>query len=299
MKPYAFRTALALTVGLSVAALSALERATFILSDGARMSGEIVFHTEARTNIREDKNEFNLKVASGQEVPIPFDHVVYIDFAGGTPQPAEFKGLPAPGSHFLVLRNGDTRGGRLLDFIGGTTVKWDTGTGVTTMAIADVRRIYLKVDRVRELFAAAVAEANATAAPATPAAPAATPARPRTTSRSRTIEVRGADAWTDTGITVRAGQMFTFYATGEMRYSNDPGATAGPGGKIGKDPSFPVPSLEVGGLIAKIGGNGRPFAIGSNQDPIRMPGSGRLMLGVNDTVFTDNSGVFEVIVTPQ
>jgi hypothetical protein len=282
-----------MTVGLSIVTLSALERATFILTDGERMSGEVVFHTEARTNIREDKNEFNLKVADGREVPIPFDHVVYIDFVGGQPAAAEFKGIPATG-HFMTLRSGESRTGRLLDFVGGNTVKWDTGSGVTTLPITDVRRIYLKLDRVRDMFN--VPEGGVAGGSATPAP--APPSRGVVTSRSRTVNVRGADPWTDSGINVRAGQMIRFSATGEMRYSYDPGASAGPGGKIGKDPTFPVPALEVGGLIGKIGNNGRPFAIGDNQEPIRMPATGRLMLGVNDTVFTDNSGVFEVIVTP-
>ena len=43
-------------------------------------------------------------------------------------------------------------------------------------------------------------------------------------------------------------------------------------------------------------GTGRPFPIGSQQTPIRMPGSGSLQLGINDDFFPDNSGAFSVTV---
>ena len=54
-----------------------------------------------------------------------------------------------------------------------------------------------------------------------------------------------------------------------------------------------------GALIGKIGPNGKPFVIGASTAPIRMPATGRLMLGVNDDNFNDNSGTFEVIVTAR
>lgn len=291
------RPAFVLTAALSVAtALAAAERATFVLTDGERMSGEVVFHTEARTNIREDKNEFNLKVASGREVPIPFDQVVYIDFVGGQPAAAEFKDLPDNG-HFLTLRNGESRKGRLLDFIGGTTVKWDTGSGVTTLPITDVRRVYLKLDRVREMFN--VSPGGGGAVSPTPTTPVPTPGRGQTNNRSRTITVRAANEWTDTGINVRSGQSLSFSASGEVFFSREPGASGGPAGKMAPASRFPVPTVNGGALIGKIGPNGRPFAIGGNTEPIRMPASGRLMLGVNDDDFNDNSGFFDVVVTPR
>lgn len=54
--------------------------------------------------------------------------------------------------------------------------------------------------------------------------------------------------------------------------------------------------MSVGGLIARVG-NSQPFPIGSNRSPIAMPESGLLLLGVNDTNVSDNSGEF--IVTLQ
>ena len=54
--------------------------------------------------------------------------------------------------------------------------------------------------------------------------------------------------------------------------------------------------MPVGGLIGRVGSSG-PFPIGSNAQPIVMPAAGRLMLGVNDNVWTDNSGYFSVVIT--
>ena len=57
-------------------------------------------------------------------------------------------------------------------------------------------------------------------------------------------------------------------------------------------------SAAVGALLGKIG-NGKPFAIGTQSQPLTMPASGRLMLGVNDNELGDNSGSFKVIVAKQ
>ena len=54
--------------------------------------------------------------------------------------------------------------------------------------------------------------------------------------------------------------------------------------------------MGVGGLIGKVG-NSQPFPIGANTQPIVMPETGRLLLGVNDTNPSDNSGFFSVEVT--
>jgi len=59
-----------------------------------------------------------------------------------------------------------------------------------------------------------------------------------------------------------------------------------------------VLEIPVGALIGKVG-NGRPFAIGTQSQPLPMPASGRLMLGVNDNALDDNSGSFTVVVAKQ
>jgi hypothetical protein len=289
--------AIVAAIVLSAVPLWALERATFILTNGERITGDVVFHTDTRTNIREDTNEFNVKIASGVEMPIPFAQVVAIDFAGGTPQPAEIAALPLEG-HLLTLRSGETRLGHLVDLIGGDTIRWrTTGGDEVNVAIADARRIFLRPDRAREVYNLP----DAPAAAAAETAPPAPVAQPRTgtaiaATAGTTIAVRGALPWTDSGLTVRRGQSVRFEVLGEVFYTRTAGTGPAGAGAPNANASYPLPSLPVGALIAKIGPNGEPFAIGATTDAIRMPATGRLMLGINDDDFDDNSGSFRVVV---
>jgi hypothetical protein len=57
-----------------------------------------------------------------------------------------------------------------------------------------------------------------------------------------------------------------------------------------------VANAPAGSVIARVG-NGAPFHIGGNTQPIVMPANGQLMLGVNDDHFPDNTGNFFVTVT--
>ena len=62
--------------------------------------------------------------------------------------------------------------------------------------------------------------------------------------------------------------------------------------------TYPDPSVPVGALIGRIG-NGAAFGIGMQTQPLPMPVSGRLMLGVNDDERADNSGFYVVTITRQ
>jgi hypothetical protein len=50
-------------------------------------------------------------------------------------------------------------------------------------------------------------------------------------------------------------------------------------------------------LVGRINGNGTPFIIGASRAPLRVPTTGRLFLGVNDDVLTDNEGEFFVTIS--
>ncbi|MEO7192355.1 MAG: hypothetical protein ABI051_14980 [Vicinamibacterales bacterium] len=309
---YTLATVVALALGAST--LVAAERATFILTNGERVSGTVVFHTEERTNIRADKNEFNLKVTDGTEMPIPFGQVAVIDFIGGQPRTDELDALPTSG-HLLTLRDGNMRRGRLVDLIGGDTVRWEQATGGRVdIPISDVRRIYLDVGRARDLFEGRGGRNRGVArgvgaSPATPAvqdprvlrrgglgtqgAPAAA-----ANSSQEVVTVRGNVPWMDTGITVRTGESIRFTTTGRVFFSaaNDAAAEADGNGNF-RNKDFPVADVPAGALIGKIGANGPAFPIGSAPELLRMGNPGRLYLGVNDTIFDDNSGAFRVTVT--
>jgi hypothetical protein len=110
------------------------------------------------------------------------------------------------------------------------------------------------------------------------------------------VRVEANQAWTDSGIDVRVGDLISFRTTGQISFGRSEGQTAGPDGKSDvRSPNYPVSVVPVGALIAKVA-NSAPFPIGSNTQPIRMPANGRLMLGVNDNELGDNSGFFSVVV---
>jgi hypothetical protein len=58
-----------------------------------------------------------------------------------------------------------------------------------------------------------------------------------------------------------------------------------------------MPSRNAAALIGKVGnGSNDFFFIGDETGPVRMRSGGRLYLGINDDVLTDNSGNFRVVV---
>ena len=58
-----------------------------------------------------------------------------------------------------------------------------------------------------------------------------------------------------------------------------------------------MPNRNAAALVGKIGsGDGDVFFIGDESGAFRMRASGRLYLGINDDVLTDNSGNFRVVV---
>jgi hypothetical protein len=115
--------------------------------------------------------------------------------------------------------------------------------------------------------------------------------------RERQAVVSADVAWNDTGIEVRAGQTIYFQAQGQVRWGRD--RRDGPAGERNSpsNPNRPMGNRHAAALIGKVGnGSNDYFFIGDDTGPIRMRASGRLYLGVNDDVLTDNSGNFRVVV---
>jgi hypothetical protein len=112
--------------------------------------------------------------------------------------------------------------------------------------------------------------------------------------RERQTIVSADVAWNDTGVDVRAGQMVYFEAQGRVRWGRD--RQDGPAGERNSpsNPNRPMGNRNAAALIGKIGDD--MFFIGDETGPIRMRSAGRLHLGVNDDVLTDNSGNFRVVV---
>jgi hypothetical protein len=264
-------------------AFAAAERATFILTDGERKSGTIAFHGDQHENLI--NGYLNLAEPDGKDLTFPIDQVAVIDFAGGRPATTELDKLSA--GQTLVLRDGNVAGGRLVNMIGGDTLVWDHENGRRQQfAIRDVSRVYLNAAVARTTFNGGRARNAASAVATTGQAPV-------------SVRVDARQAWTDTGITVNAGDRVVFNASGQIAFGASAGQTADPNGNAAvRRATYPDPTVPAGALIGKIG-NSAPFAIGMQTQPLGMPASGRLMLGVNDNELGDNSGFYTVTITKQ
>lgn len=121
-------------------------------------------------------------------------------------------------------------------------------------------------------------------------------ARPRAGLRERSVSVTGRTPWTDTGVDVRPGQDVYFSAGGEVRWG--PGRRDGAAGERSSpfNGKRPMPDRPAAALIGKIGENGDPFFIGAGTEAIRVRGTGRLYLGINDDFLEDNSGALRVVI---
>lgn len=115
--------------------------------------------------------------------------------------------------------------------------------------------------------------------------------------RERQVIVSADVAWNDTGVDVRQGQTVYFEAQGQVRWGRD--RRDGPAGERNSppNPGRPMGNRNAAALIGKIGtDSGDLFFIGDDTGAVRVRGSGRLYLGINDDVLTDNSGNFRVVV---
>lgn len=274
-----FIPVVAVVAYLAASALAA-ERATFILTNGERKSGEVVFHGGNAANFID--GQLNLG-ENGKEESFPIDRVAVIDFAGGTPAATELSRIPASGQ-VVVTRDGNAVPGKFVNIVRGDTLLWENGSGQQQQfAVRDVARVYLNPQSARTVF-----NYNGPAASAVGTS--------GTLANGRTIQVAANRQWTDTGIDVNAGDRVSFQSSGEITFGRSPGQTASVDGNASaRSASYPDPSAPAGALIGKIGANGKPFGIGS-QTQLSMPASGRLFLGVNDNEIGDNGGAFTVVV---
>jgi hypothetical protein len=271
--------ALAVTM-LATGLMAATADATFVLKNGERHSGRLVYHQSADVNL----------VIGGEERSFPIDDIALITFDGTEPTKEEIDSLPTDAvpveldRHTLVLRSGERLRGKFYDFRN-ERVEFHSRSGSgginrRDFALGDVRRLYFSAPSSRSLFANAPSEA-----PATTPLPA-----------GLTVRVAGNQQWTDTQLNVRSGERIAFMTSGTVTVLAG-GAEAGPDGlaDVARGRTLPVRAMAVGGLIARVG-NSAPFPIGGNTAPVRMPASGRLQLGINDTEFVDNGGHFDVAI---
>jgi len=268
-----FLGAVAAAIAVAVA-VSAQVPVTVTLRSGEKVQGSLVDLRAAGLEMQ----------VNGSERMIPKDQVAVVDFGGVTQRlnNAAMQGLQGLSSnkHLVVFRNGNTE---ILDWtdVGGTSpliLRFGEGNNEKEYSSNEVARIYLAVPPG--------------SGPTTPSSGGAQP--------DGTVVVLANTQWNRTGITVRTGDYLRFQVSGEVRFGTGPDDTAGPDGSAAArgivSRMLPVRTLPLGGLIGAVGNN-PPFSIGSAPQPIRMPGNGELVLGVNDNNFNDNSGSFRVVIT--
>ena len=114
--------------------------------------------------------------------------------------------------------------------------------------------------------------------------------------RERQVNVTAREQWSDTGVDVCAGQMIYFRTTGETRWG--PNRRDGAAGERNSpfNAGRPLPDRPAAALIGRIGERDVIF-IGDDQMPFRVRSSGRLYLGINDDVLTDNTGALRVTIS--
>jgi hypothetical protein len=282
-----FISAVAIVATVGVYAFAA-EQATFILNNGERRSGELSATGPNAANYV--NGQLSL---SGQQLPL--EQVAVIDLSGGSPPPAiELQRVPANGGQAVVLKSGHAEAGKFVNIVRGDTLLWEDHNGQQQQyPLRDVTRIYLNSTNAHAAY-------RAPGGPATSASPAPVATSGQTQGRQgAAVQVPGNVPFTDTKITVKEGDMVSFQASGQINIGQSAGQQASPeGNPAAHSPSYPIPALNGGTLIGKVGSSA-PFGIGTNSAPIRMPASGRLMLGINDNEIKDNSGGFSVVISRQ
>ncbi|HMF99092.1 MAG TPA: hypothetical protein VKE96_32550, partial [Vicinamibacterales bacterium] len=194
--------------------------ATFVLRNGERVSGELSYKGGTSYTL------------NGRDYPS--DEIALIEFVPGTPSAAELKQIPDVDNnpseherHVFVTRSGEMIFGKIYHISAdGNTFTYDRREGGRHDISSDqLARVYVNPAGARSLYASVLGSAAA--------APAAVG-----TSGS-TIRVNANQAWTDTGISVNAGDKVAFQASGEITYGRSPGQTATPDGGADRRAQYP------------------------------------------------------------
>jgi N-acetylneuraminic acid mutarotase len=135
-----------------------------------------------------------------------------------------------------------------------------------------------------------------TITPTATSTPTSTP-MPTSTPGPLVVNVPATQPWIDTGIDVSTGATISVTASGTIYITGDPASHQSPAGQAGciADESMVAPGLTCYTLVARIG-NGVPFVVGTDLT-WQATASGRLGLGINDSIFSDNSGSFTATIT--
>jgi hypothetical protein len=254
------------------------DRATVQMRDGTKVAGRIE-ELAAGTLF--------LRVSRDDQRRINVADIALIDKKGGA------SGLPATeireargADHILLLAGGSSVRGRLVTIKGGegsadpgprTYVFRGVDGSERQYGPGEVARIYLGSYPFDAAVSGEPSEGVAASVP------------------SGAVRVPATAAWVSTGLNVRKGEWSTFNTSGEVQLSDNTSDRARSAGSTRVARLAPLPSVNAGALIGRIGMNGQPFGIG-DQASVPMPAAGVLYLSVNDDERADNAGEFIVVV---
>lgn len=251
---------------------------TVQLRDGSRVQGRI-------EELTTDGTLF-VRVSQHDQRRIPISSVALIDRVGGASGLPDTEVREAAGSqHLLLLSNGSSEKGQLVAIRGGQGSAQEGQARTFVFTLSDGRQQQFDMNQVSRVylgtypFAAISGQSGSTGLDAGADTPGA-------------IRVPANGGWVSTGLRVRRGEVITFNTTGEIQLSTNSADRARSAGTPRTAAGAPVPNVNAGGLIGRIG-NGTPFAIG-DQASVPMPNAGLLYLAVNDDELSDNSGAFVV-----
>ena len=274
--------------GVSVAA--SYTDVTFVMKSGVRVHGTFAYNHTDHYQI----------VVNGRERDYPSDDIAFIVFAGSEPSSEEVNRLPASADppelerHTIVLRSGEMIRGKIYDFQGDRIIMDMGPNDRRTFSMNDTARLYISAPGSRALYANANAQANANPNSAVQGG-----RRGGAVGRGGvTINVPGSSCWVDTGINVVANQLVSFAGSGQITTSVDANDIAEvAGSKMGRmaGNNAPLPNSLLGALVGRIDNN-VAFGIGNMTQALNMPQSGRLWIGINDSVCADNTGAFRVTI---
>ena len=272
----------AIALAMSGAA-GAQEQATVLKRDGTRVSGR--FEAWNRNT-----NTLYVRVSLGDQRIIPFGDAAVVEVGGNAENlPAGEIDLARGGDHIFVLRSGQVIRGRLLNIEGGEGSGKDDEPRMLAFKPVDGAERRIRFSELQRLYFGNFPSSLATSTPAPAIVEPAVPAG--------AIRVAANTGWVNTGVVVRRNDRIQFSADGQVQLSPDPEDKAGSAGSLkGRyAPNAPAPTLLAGALIGRIG-NGPPFAIGDQTQPLPAPGAGQLSLAVNDDQTADNQGAFVITV---
>jgi len=110
-----------------------------------------------------------------------------------------------------------------------------------------------------------------------------------------TLDVPVDHSWSDTGVDLERGEMFSVLASGTIDFGSANTDAEGYGPDT-YDQYNVVPCADHAGLIGRVGQDGEPFFLGAESVSVATQ-AGHLYLGVNDKNIGDNSGSYAVRLT--